>query len=314
MNERLRLDQVRPELRRAYRLFPTPPVRHTWQRRLSRVGIRLLPPPRPRDGTSYRFERLGPGAGVHVFTPAGGGCGAALLWIHGGGMVIGGAAQDHAWCAGLARGLGIVVVSVEYRLAPEHPYPAPLDDCAAAWHWLAANSAELGVSPQRTAIGGQSAGGGLAAGLVLRIHDDGGAQPAAQWLFCPMLDDRTAADRTRDGIRHFLWDNRSNRAGWSAYLSRTPPEAVPAYAAPARREDLTGLPPTWIGTGAVELFFDENREYARRLDASGVDCELDIVDGAPHAFEKVAPGSGVARSYTARARAWLGQRLSAPAA
>ncbi|GAA5026623.1 alpha/beta hydrolase [Microbacterium fluvii] len=308
MTSRLSVGDLHPELRRTYRWFPTPPVTHGWQRRLARAGTGMMRPPQPPEGVTREFVALGEGSGAHVFRPAAP-SGAALLWIHGGGMVIGAAAQDHARCGELAADLGLVVVSAEYRLAPEHPYPAPLDDCHSAWEWLLAHAADLGVAPSRIAIGGQSAGGGLAAGLVLRVHDEGGVQPAAQWLFCPMLDDRTAADRSRDGIRHFLWNNRSNLAGWNAYVGKAGAARVPAYAAPSRRDDLAGLPAAWVGTGDVELFFDEDRAYAERLLAAGVDTTLDVVHGGPHAFESLAPGTSVARKYNARARAWLAAAL-----
>jgi acetyl esterase/lipase len=225
-------------------------------------------------------------------------------------MVIGSAAQDHARCIAVARKLEIVVASVEYRLAPKHPYPAPLDDCYAAWSWILANAASLDVDRTRFAIGGQSAGGGLAAGLVQRIHDAGGQQPAAQWLFCPMLDDRTAADRGLDAVRHYLWNNVSNRVGWTAYLGREPggPD-VPDHAAPARRADLRGLPPAWIGAGDLELFYDEDRRYAQRLSDAGVPCVLDTVPGGPHAFESLAAKTEVSQRYLRDAEAWLAENL-----
>lgn len=160
-------------------------------------------------------------------------------------------------------------------------------------------------------IGGQSAGGGLAAALVQQIHDEPGVQPVAQWLFCPMLDDRTDADRSLDAVRHYLWDNRSNLVGWRSYLGVEPgaPE-VPAYAVPARREDLTGLPPAWIGTGDIELFHDENRRYAEALTAAQVPTVLDVVPGAPHAFESIRGTATVAVDYRHRAEHWLSERLA----
>ncbi|GAA2183981.1 alpha/beta hydrolase [Brooklawnia cerclae] len=305
---------LHPELRRVYRLMPNPPVARRWQRRLVRAGVALLPEPTVPADIRYGCVDLGRGVRVHLFAPTSPGPDAALLWIHGGGMVIGSAAQDYSMCLRVVGELGIVVASVDYRLAPEHRFPAPLDDCHRAWTWLLTHAADYGVDPTRIAIGGQSAGGGLAAGLVQRVHDEGGIQPVAQWLFCPMLDDRTAANRRLDDVHHFLWDNRSNRTGWSAYLGRQPGgAAVPPYASPSRREHFEGLPATWIGAGDIELFYAEDRAYADALSAAGVDCTFDVVPGAPHAFESLASGTTVAREYTQQAHSWLGRRLG-PAA
>lgn len=310
MTDRLRVEDIHTDVRKTFRFVPTPPIRHRWQRALARAGMALLPAPKLPDGMTHESLEWGQSAGVHVFTPNGGGGGAALLWIHGGGMVIGAAAQDHQRCADLAARLNIVVVSAEYRLAPEHPFPAPLDDCHSAWEWLLEHAAARGIDAERIAIGGQSAGGGLAAGLVLRVHDAGGPRPAAQWLFCPMLDDRTAVDRSRDQRRHYLWNNAANRVGWTAYLAGSyATDRVSEYAAPARRQDLTGLPPAWIGTGDIELFYDEDRRYAERMQAAGVDCTLDVIPGGPHAFESIASKTDVARTYTRRASDWLATKL-----
>jgi|GEM_PF-82061 len=342
---RMRIVDLHPELRRAYRWFPRPQVRRAWQRRMAQAALRLIPAPRPAEGV--RFERVDfdvPGTGVRVFMPvdaavpgsvgaapvgagsvgpgsvgaASGGRG-ALLWIHGGGLVIGAAAQDDGWCAQLAERLGIVVVAVEYRLAPEHPFPAPLEDCVSAWRWLQDSAAARGIDPTRIAVGGQSAGGGLAAALAQRLLDDGGTQPAAQLLSCPMLDDRTAARRDLDGVRHFAWTNRDNLVGWSSYLQAAPGAeagAVPDFAVPARRADLTGLtglPPAWIGVGDIDLFHDEDLAYAAALRAAGVECDVVVVPGAPHGFESIARGAGVTHAFHARARAWLGERLATSA-
>lgn len=309
---RLPLSHLHPELRRAFRRTPTPPIHRAWQRRLMRSAMRLLPAVKLPDGVRLEAVDFPTDAtGVHVFTPASGGSGGALLWIHGGGLVIGAAAQDDRVCVDLAATLDVVVVSVEYRLAPEHPFPAPLDDCFAAWQWLQDAATARRIDPNRIAVGGQSAGGGLAAALAQRIHDAGGPQPVAQWLFCPMLDDRTAACRDLDGVRHFLWNNRANLVGWSAYLGTAPGATdVPEYAVPARRTDVAGLPPAWIGTGDVELFYEEDRDYALALQAAGVDCTLDVVTGGPHAFESLAANTGVSRAYLERARVWLGDKLS----
>jgi acetyl esterase/lipase len=310
---RMRIADLHPDLRRAYRWFPRSQVRHGWQRRILKGIFAMIPEPKPTD--DVRFERIEfatPGTGARVFTPAGGGNGGALLWLHGGGLVIGAAAADDRFCARLAVELDIVVAAVDYRLAPEHPFPAPLDDCAAAWQWLQDAASARGLDPDRIAVGGQSAGGGLAAALAQRLHDVGGPQPRAQLLYCPMLDDRTAARRELDAVRHFAWTNRDNLVGWSSYLAGPPgADDVPDHAVPARRADLAGLPPAWIGVGDIDLFHDEDLAYAAALRAAGVECTLDVVPGAPHGFETIARDAGVAKAFHARAQAWLEERLTA---
>jgi acetyl esterase/lipase len=304
------LSQVATELRDTLKKAPRVPVSSTLARWLIRAATKLFLRDRPHEG--IRLEKHVTKEGVHlrVYTPNTQTSRAALLWIHGGGLVIGNAAQDDGFCAETARALGMIVVSTEYRLAPEFPFPAALDDCYAAWTWLQDSSSQLNIDENRIAIGGQSAGGGLAASLVQRIHDTREVQPAAQWLFCPMLDDRTAASRKLDDMKHWVWDNQQNRVGWRAYLGTEPgSDTMPDYAVPARRRNLAGLPPTWIGVGDIDLFFDEDKIYADRLTAVDVDCTFDSVPAAPHAFETFAPNIDLARNYLLRARAWLRQKL-----
>ncbi len=218
--------------------------------------------------------------------------------------------MDDVLCGETARQTGVTIVSVDYRLAPRHPFPAAIDDAHAAWLWMQRHLDELGLDAGRIAIGGQSAGGGLAASLVQRVHDEGGTI-AAQWLFCPMLDDRTAVDRALDGVDHFVWSNRSNLVGWSSYLGSAIGSAtLPPYAAAARRDDLSGLPPTWMYTSDIELFHDEDLAYAQRLESAGVDTTLEVVSGAPHGFEAWAADSVLARDIVSRARTWLGEQLA----
>lgn len=309
----MELSRVAPELRTRARLMPVVPVRNGVLRRVVRTAMRWVPAARV-DGVDLTIvdRRTTPRLRLRVHRPQVPRSTAALLWIHGGGLVVGSPAQDDALCATTARALGIVVVAVEYRLAPEHPFPAALDDCHAGWTFVREAASWLGVDPARVAVGGQSAGGGLAASLVQRIHDTGGPPVAAQWLFCPMLDDRTAAVRELDAVGHLVWNNRANEYGWGSYLGAPPGAAdVPPHAVPGRRADLSGLPPTWIGVGDVDLFHDEDRRYADRLRAAGVDATFAVVPGGPHGFETWASGTRVARDHLASARAWLRETLDA---
>jgi acetyl esterase/lipase len=235
-----------------------------------------------------------------------------LLWIHGGGMVAGDPAMDDQMLGQVVSKLGVVVASVHYRRAPEHPYPMPLNDCLGGWQWLQHNADRLGVDRARIGIGGESAGGGLAATLVHRLHDESPGRVRAQWLMCPMLDDRTAARTDISGRAHRIWNNRNNRFGWHSYLGVEPgSERVPDGAVPARRTNLRGLPPTWIGIAGLDLFAVENLAYAHRLREAGVAVETDVVDGAYHGFQTVAAGTKLVEDYLGRATNWLGQALGA---
>jgi acetyl esterase/lipase/uncharacterized protein YndB with AHSA1/START domain len=279
--------QVDPSYRWLARLSPArgiTPQSLPWLRRVGDLTGRVS---RPVWGVrSWDVEQ--DGARVRVYQPGWGSQPAALLWVHGGGLVMGAAEQDEARASGLAAALGITVVSARYRLAPEHPFPAGLDDCRAAWYWLQRNAARLGVDPDRVAIGGASAGAGLAAALAQRLHDESGPRPVAQLLVYPMLDDRTALHSDRDPVEHPVWNNASNAFGWASYLGSSagmvePPE----YAVPARRTNLAGLPPAWVGIGTADLFLDEARTYASRLSTAGVPVELVEVPRAPHGFDTV---------------------------
>lgn len=224
--------------------------------------------------------------------------------------MLGAADYDHAWCSAVAADLGIVVVGVDYRLAPEHPFPAALDDCLTALEWLHDNADDLAVDTRRLAVGGASAGGGLAAAVAQRAVD-AGLPVAFQLLRYPMLDDRTLA---RSGVRGALaWTPSSNRFGWRSYLGRRPGgDTLPPYAAAARRPDLTGLPPAWIGVGDLDLFHDEDVDYARRLRAAGVPCELLVVPGMYHGADGVRPDAPSMRDFRDSAVDALRRALSRP--
>ncbi len=249
---------------------------------------------------------------MRVFRPRSGGSDAAVIWCFGGGHIAGKSAHVNAIANHIVRETGATVFAPEYRLAPKYPFPADLDDCFAGWSYVVANAERLGININRLAVGGHSAGGGLAAALAQRILDTGGPQPVAQILFYPMLDDRTAADTSLDSFETFLWQNRTNRVAWSVYLAPHKPGAptLHDYAAPGRRETLSGLAPAWIGYGDIDLFAGENADYAARLKAAGVMCEEVNIEGAPHAFEAVCPEAEISRSFIASAVGFLKTALN----
>ncbi|MCV6963408.1 alpha/beta hydrolase [Mycobacterium intermedium] len=233
----------------------------------------------------------------------------AVLWIHGGGYIVGSARLEAFAIGRVARDVGVVVASPDYRLAPEYPFPAALDDCMATLRWMRANAEELGIDPERIAVMGGSAGGGLAAAVAQRSHDEG-IPLRAQVLIYPMLDDRTALRAEHAGRGRFMWTPAANLFGWTCYLGRRPRASdAPDYAAPARRADLRGLPPAWIGVGELDLFYDEDVEYAERLTASGVPCTLVTVPGMYHGAELLAPKSLTVRHFHAGAQDHLHKYL-----
>jgi acetyl esterase/lipase len=200
----------------------------------------------------------------------------ALLWIHGGGYVIGTADSEDLGVKGIVSALGCAAVSVDYRLAPETPHPGPVEDCYAALKWMYTHAEELGVDTKRIAIGGGSAGGGLAAALGLLTRDRGEVPLAFQLLIYPMLDDRTVTSADPHPYTgEFIWTAEANRFGWKSLLGQDPggPDVSP-YAAAARAEHMEGLPPTFISVGALDLFLEEDMEYARRLKRGLLDKEV----------------------------------------
>ncbi len=212
-----------------------------------------------------------------------------VLSIHGGGYILGSPQMEAFGTGRLVRDLGVVTVSPDYRLAPEHPFPAALDDCMTTLEWMRAHAQELGIDPDRIAVMGGSAGGGLAAAVAQRSHDEG-IPLRAQVLAYPMIDDRAVLRDDHAGRGRLLWTPANNRFGWTSYLGREPRMSdAPEYAAPARRTDLTGLPPAWVGVGDLDLFYDEDVDYAEKLRAAGVPCELVTVPGMYHGADGLAP-------------------------
>jgi acetyl esterase/lipase len=214
----------------------------------------------------------------------------AMLWIHGGGTIMGHAAQDDKYLRKLSHLTGVAVAAVEHRLAPEHPYPTPVEDCYAALLWLAR---QPWVDPDRIAVGGASAGGHFAAAVAQRAHDRDEIKLSFQLLVYPMLDDRTGAGC--NGPRRIMWTETDNQLAWRWYLNG----ADPKEAAPARREDLSGLAPAWIGVGTLDLFYQECLEYARRLREAGVPAHEEIAPGAFHAFDQIADGAPISVKFFA---------------
>jgi acetyl esterase/lipase len=226
------------------------------------------------------------------------GPGSAALYLHGGGMIFGlehiGSVYDLAVREYVAAS-GVPMLVVDYRVAPEHPDPTPVEDCYGALVWLTEHARDLGVDPARVAVMGDSAGGGLAAGVCLMARDRGGPAVAQQVLIYPMLDDRPATPDPQ--VQPFLtWTYDDNLTGWGALLGdNAGGEQVSPYAAPARADDLTGLPDTYIDVGDLDIFRDEDLTYARRLSVAGVPTELHLLPGCPHAFEALARGADVSQ-------------------
>jgi acetyl esterase/lipase len=224
--------------------------------------------------------------------------GSAALYIHGGGMIFGlehvGGITDLVVRDYVAAS-GVPMLVIDYRIAPEHPHPTPVEDCYAALTWLSEQAATLGVDPTRLAVMGDSAGGGLAAAICLMARDRGGPAVAQQLLIYPMLDDRPAVPDPQ--LLPFLtWTYDDNLTAWGALLGdQAGCEGVSPYAAPARASDLEGLPDTYIDVGDLDIFRDEDIAYARRLADAGVPTELHVHPGCPHIFETVARGADVSR-------------------
>lgn len=226
----------------------------------------------------YRPSETRPGSG-------------AILHIHGGGMVMGSVEQMQAGPAMLAATAGVPVASVEYRLAPEHPFPAPQEDCHSALAWLAGQAGAFGFDAGRIIVAGESAGGGLAAALAIMARDLGGPAIAGQLLTYPMLDHRTGSDAcpyNNPATGEFIWTRASNRFGWQALQGDyKADDERRGWFSPSLAGDLSNLPPAYIATGSLDLFFDENLDYARRLVAAGVPVDLHSYAGAIHAFNAI---------------------------
>ena len=253
-----------------------------------------------------------PEAGVRVYRPVGSsGTLPGIFYIHGGGMVLGNIEMDDALAAMLCEMTGCVVVSVEYRLAPEFPDPVPREDCYTGLSWVAENGPTYAFDSTRILLLGVSAGGALAGGLAHRWRDEGRSGVIGQMLIYPMLDDRATSRSCEQFVGVGLWDRISNETGWTALLgSRRGSSKVSPYTAPARSQSLGGLPTTFLDVGTNDVLRDEIMDYATRLCQSGVVAELHLWPGACHGFGEVAPGSRSALLARHTRIQWIARQLA----
>jgi acetyl esterase/lipase len=301
--------QLDPELSEVFGDFEMPPFD---AQTIAMIRSTAFPGVALSDAV-VRTEHVVPGdpsVPVRVHRPAGiDGVLPGIFTIHGGGYVIGSYDMDDSLHDQWSPRLGTVGISVQYRLAPETPYPGPLEDCYAALRWAHEHADEIGVDPSRLGIYGLSAGGGLAAALALLVRDRGEFPMAFQLLDCPMLDDRQVTPSIgADGL--YIWGAESNVFGWRSYLGDLyGSDDVPAYAAATRATSLSGLPPSCVVVGSIDGFRDEDVDYAMRLNQAGVPCELHVVAGLPHAYQ-MAPEATAVRLASHCKDDWLARQIS----
>ncbi len=292
MRDQLDIKRVHPELREALSFMPggdfTREGLKTLRDAMGRMTFQAL----PSDPSVDICDRLisgpaeAPAVRVRLYKSADKTKGRpGVLYIHGGGYILGTPETTDFACYRMVKEIGCVVVSVDYRLAPETPYPGPLEDCYASLEWFAGNAEELGVDESRIAVAGGSAGGGLTAALCLLARDRKGPPICFQAPLYPMIDDRNITPSSFEFTDGRLWNRAKNEFGWEMYLGPLYKGDVPFYAAPARAADLSGLPPAYTLVGELDLFRDETIDYCARLLRAGVPTELHIYPGCYHGFD-----------------------------
>ena len=247
---------------------------------------------------------------VRIYAPAdrAGESVGGLLWMHGGGFVLGNLDQDDVRCEQIVEQTGCVVVSVDYRLAPEGPFPAGVEDCYVALAWMQRAATDLRINPDKLAVGGASAGGGLAAAVALMARNRSGPSLALQLLICPMLDDRNETTSSHTVTDRRLFHRNNVAACWNAYLGERRDDVVP-YAAPSRGTSLSDLPPAYVMVADRDNLRDEDVDYARRLTEAEVSTELHVYPGTFHGFDILAPNTPVGRRAIADYVGALGRTL-----
>ncbi|MER7922004.1 alpha/beta hydrolase fold domain-containing protein [Streptomyces sp. NPDC096057] len=295
------MSQLTPEILAQVRQFATAPVDSLLAGR--QIDRREITVP-GEDGAQIRLSVFSP-ATIDRTTAA-----PCVYWIHGGGMVMGDRFSQLDIPLEWLDEFGAVVVSVEYRLAPEVTGTTLVDDCYQGLLWTTEHAEELGIDPARIIVAGASAGGGLAAGLTLLARDLGAPAIAAQMLICPMLDHRNATTSSRQfsGVPG-VWTGEMNEFGWRAVLGDLTDDEVPAYVSPSRAEDLSGLPATYIDAGSAEVFRDEDTDYATRIWAAGGQAELHVWAGGFHGFDALYPRADISTAARRTRTDWLTRLL-----
>ena len=295
--------QLTPEILARLRQLPSTPVEPLLAHR--RVDRREVTVPAP-DGTPIPLSVFSPKDTDRT------GLAPCVYWMHGGGMVMGDRFSQLDIPLEWLDEFGAVVVSVDYRLAPEATGTTLVDDCYQGLRWIAAHAAELGVDPTRIVVAGASAGGGLAAGVTLLARDLAGPRITAQLLICPMLDHRgaTTSSRQYSGVPG-VWTAETNAFAWRCVLGDLADDQVPPYVSPALADDLSGLPTTYVDTGSAEVFRDEDTDYATRVWAAGGQAELHVWAGGCHGFDALYPQAPISATARRTRTDWLARVLSA---